>query len=154
MQFTNYFLASIISFSGLAIGVALVKIAPEEKKPLEKYFLWFRRALLMLIFVFIIFYYYKNLPYLASLILCFVFLLFFEFRLNSLRKSVLDYAAFSFVFFISSKNVSLFAIESSLILLYGVPAASYLYAKKSKNNYKILLYNALFLVIANLLFII
>ena len=154
MQFTNYFLASIISFLGLLIGIVLVKIAPEEQKPLKKYFLFCRKALLLLIFVFIIRYYYKSFPYLAALMLCCVLLLFFEFKLDLLRKSVLDYAAFGLVFFLSAKNQSLFTIESSLILLYGVPTASFLYARKSKNNYKIFLYNSLFVLISVLLFVV
>ena len=54
MEFINYFFASIISFLGLAAGILLIKIAPEEQKPLKKYFEICRKSILILIFLFAI----------------------------------------------------------------------------------------------------
>lgn len=153
MQFINYFLASLMSFSGLLIGFFLVKTAPEEQKPLRKYFAWTKRALLLLIFAFFIFYYHKNMVLFVVLSMLLAILLFFEFTFKDLlKKSVLDYSVFAFLFFFSSNNPSLFAIESSLILFYGMPASSLIYKRKSRANYRIFLYNSVFIAIANSLF--
>ena len=155
MQFINYFFASITSFSGLLIGLLLMKIAPEEQKPLEKYLVLFRKILLLTIFAFVSFYYFNDYTSLLALIGYFIFLLFIEFRMDDLRKkSIIIYTALGVLFFLSSKNTNLFTIESSLILLYGVPTASLMYNKKEKSYNKIILYNLGFILIANLLFFI
>ena len=152
MQFINYFFASIISFSGLIIGLMLVKIAPEEQKPLEKYLIIARRVILFIIFVFIMLYYLNNGFYILTLIVYFAFLLFMEYKANDmLKKSMFIYAVLGILFFLSSKNTNLFTIESSLILLYGLPAAS-LMCKRKENNNKIIFYNIVFIIIANILF--
>lgn len=152
MQYPNYFFSSLISFSGLAIGIMLVQIAPEEQKPLKKYFILLRKILLLIIFIFIIFYYFKGYLILLSLIGYFLFLLFVEFKINNpLKKSIITYIILGILFFLSSKNLNLFVIESSLILLYGLPTASLIYNKKE--YYKIIFYNLGFIILANLLFI-
>ncbi|MBS3105896.1 hypothetical protein J4234_06600, partial [Candidatus Woesearchaeota archaeon] len=155
MQFINFFFASITSFSGLLIGLMLVKIAPEEQKPLEKYFALARKAILLLIFIFIIFYYFNSWFYALALISYFLFLLFIEYKTNDmLKKSMLIYAVLGILFFLSSRNMNLFTIEASLILLYGLPAASLLYNKKEKNEYKQVFYNVGFVIVSNALFFI
>ena len=153
MQFINYFFASVISFFGLLMGILLVKIAPEEQKPLEKYFILLRKILLLIIFIFIMFYYSNAYLNLVVLIVYFLFLLFIEFKFNDLlKKSIIIYATLGVLFFLSLSNSNLFAIESSLILLYGIPTASLLYNRKEKNYYKLIFYNMGFIIIANLLF--
>lgn len=153
MQFINYFFASLASFSGLLIGMMLVKIAPEEQKPLGKYFVFARKILLSAIFAFLLFYFFTDRFYASTLIAYLVFLLFIEYKLKDLfKKTIITYALFGILFFLSLKNTNLFAIESSLMLLYGLPAASLLYSKKEKKNYELIFYNAGFLIIANLLF--
>lgn len=155
MQFITYFFASLISYLGLFIGFLLIKIAPEEQKPLEKYFLILRKALLLLMFVFAMLYYYSDLSYLSILILSFIFLLFIEYKAKGmLRKSMLAYFILGILFFLSSKNINLFTIISSLILLHGLPTASLMYKIKEKNFKEILLHNILFVIIANLLYFI
>ncbi len=153
MQFINYFFASVISFFGLLMGILLIKIAPEEQKPLEKYFILLRKILLLIIFIFIMFYYSNAYLNLVVLIVYFLFLLFIEFKFNDLlKKSIIIYATLGVLFFLSLSNSNLFAIESSLILLYGIPTASLLYNRKEKNYYKLIFYNMGFIIIANLLF--
>lgn len=155
MPFITYFFASLISYLGLFIGFLLVKIAREEQKPLEKYFLILRKALLLLIFVFAMLYYYSNLAYLSILILSFIFLLFIEYKAKSiLRKSMLAYFILGILFFLSSKNINLFTIVSSLILLHGLPTGSLLYDKRQKNLFEVFLRNVVFVIIANLLYFI
>lgn len=153
MQFVNYFFASVISFLGLLIGIMLVKIAPEEQKPLEKYFKLSRRVLLYAIFLFVMFYYFNNVFYISALIGYLLLLLLVEYKISNLmRKSMTIYSLLGILFFLGSKNANLLVIESSLILLYGLPAASMIYSKKGKNHYNVIFYNTGFLIIANLLF--
>ena len=155
MQFTNYFFASIICFLGLLAGLALVKIAPEEQKPLQRYFSFFKRAIFFLLFAFLIFYYFNNIFYVLTLTTYFIFLLFVDFKTKDLLKnSMVNYTAFGVLFFLSSSNKNLFAIDSSLIFLYGLPIASIIYDKKKKNHHQMFFYNMGFLAIANLLFFI
>lgn len=152
MQFINYFFASVISFLGLLIGIILVKIAPEEQKPLEKKFSLARKFFLLLIFIFLIFYYIHQVYYSVILVLLLMFLLIVEQKVkNLLKKSIFIYSALGVLFFLSSNNLNLFMIESSLILLYGISTASLLYRIREKNFIKIFFYNIIFIVIANLL---
>ena len=151
MQFLNYFLASVISYLGMLGGIILVKIAPEEQKPLRRYFEWLRKMILLLIFLFLIFYYSNNSIYIATLLIYFIFIVFIEYRLRSLsKKSIIIYTALGIIFYLSSKNTNLFAIESSLVFLYGMPTASIMFSKKEKNYAGIFLHNLGFLLVANL----
>jgi len=153
MQFINYFFASIASFLGLLIGILLVRIAPEEQKPLQKYFILTKKILLFLIFIFLIFFYFNDYFSLIVLSAYLLFLLFADYKMNDLlKKSIVTYTFFGILFFLSSKNPNLFTIESSLILLYGMPTASLIYNKKEKNHYKVIFYNMGFVIIANILF--
>lgn len=153
MQFANYFFASLASFSGLLIGMLLIKIAPEEQKPLEKYLVWARKIILLLVFVFSMFYFFNNYLNLLTLLGYFAFTLLLECKLKDLfKKTIVTYILLGILFFLSSKNMNLFVIESSIILLYGIPTASLLYRKKEP-NYKIITYNIGFLIISNLLFL-
>src|SRR3989344_2534601 len=109
MQFTNYFFYSVISFSGLLAGILLIRIAPEEQKPLERYMVLLKRFLLSLIFVFAAFYYFNSWFYILILAAYFAFLLFAEYKIRDLyRKVMLAYAVFGILFFLSSKNPNLF----------------------------------------------
>lgn len=155
MQFLNYFLASAISYLGLLAGIVLVKIAPEEQKPLRKYFEWLRKLTILLVFLFLVFYYSNSPAYITALLIYLVFIIFAEYRLSSLsRKYIITYTALGIIFYLSSKNPNLFAIESSLIFLHGMPAASLMFRKKEKNYAEIFLHNLGFLLVANLAYFI
>ena len=152
MQFINYFFASLISFSGLLTGLILITIAPEEQKPLQKYFIILRKILLLMIFIFLFFYYFNIEFYLLTLVAYFAFLLFAEYRMNDIfKKAIIDYISLGILFFLSSTNSNLFTIESSLIFLYGLPTASLICNRKNNNHNKIIFYNIGFIVIANML---
>jgi len=151
MQFINYLSASIISFLGLLAGIILIRIAPEEQKPLRRYFAASKKILLLLIFAFVAFYYSKNITYFLMLSAFFALSITIEYRIhNELKKSMIISAALGAIFFLSSANQNLFIIESSLIFIYGIPTASLIYTRKEKNHYKILLYNIAFLIVANI----
>lgn len=155
MQFLNYFFASLISYLGLLAGILLVRIAPEEQKPLRRYFEWLRKLIMLLIFLFPIFYYSNSPAYIFALLAYLIFIIFMEYKSsNLLRKSIIIYTALGIIFYLSSKNPNLFAIESSLIFLHGMPAASIIFSKKEKNYAAIFLNNLGFLIVANLAYFI
>ncbi|MEK6891608.1 MAG: hypothetical protein AABX25_00315 [Nanoarchaeota archaeon] len=155
MQFINYFFASAVSFLGLLIGIILISIAPEEQKPLSKYFDLIRKILLLVIFIFLMFYYFNNTLYLFILFVYLIFAAIIEYRIHDLlRKSMVTYILLGILFYLSKNNINLFVIESSLILLHGVMTASLLYDGKSKNYFRLLLFNIGFLIIANVLYLI
>jgi len=155
MQFINYFFASVVSFLGLLIGIILTRIAPEEQKPLSKYFGLARKILLLIIFVFLMFYYFNKTFYLLILFIYLIFAVIIEYRIRDLsRKSMITYILLGILFYLSKNNLNLFVIESSLILLHGVITASLLYDRKLKNHFRLLFYNMGFLIIANVLYFI
>ena len=155
MQLINYFFASVVSFLGLLIGIILIKIAPEEQKPLSKYFDLMRKILLLLIFIFLMFYYFNSVFYLLVLFIYLVFAAIIEYRIHDLlRKSMINYMLLGILFYLSKNNINLFVIESSLILLHGVMAASLLYDRKLRNHFRLLFHNLGFLVIAIVLYFI
>ncbi len=153
MQFINYFFASLISYSGLLIGMILARIAPEEQKPLEKYFKLLRKILLSAAFAFLMFYFVNDYSSLLISIAYLIFLFFIEYKMTDFqKKSLIIYQLLGIIFFLSAKNTNLFAIESSLILLYGLPAASLMHNEREKNHYRLIFYNSGFVIIATLLF--
>lgn len=152
MEFINYFFASIISSLGLLIGFVLINIAPEEQKPLEKYFVLLRKILLLIVFAFLVFYYFNDWIYFVVLILIIIFLLLIEYKTKDLlKRETITYSILGILFYLSSKNTNLFVIESSLILLYGLPTASLC---SKKDRHKIIFCSIGFVIISNLLFLI
>ena len=153
MQFLNYFFASIISYMGLLIGIMLIKIAPEEQNPLRKYFEFTKNLIMILIFLFLIFYYSTNSVYIIALLIYFIFIVFIEYNLSkSQKKYIIVYTALGIIFYLSSRNLNLFVMDSSLILLYGIPSASLMFNQKEKNYAEIFLHNIGFLLVANIAF--
>jgi hypothetical protein len=153
MQFINYFFASIISFLGLLIGIALIKIAPEEQIPMKRWFRTSKKIIVTLIFSLLIFYFYNKIFYILVILAYLAFVLAIEAKIdNDFKKSMVIYTTFGILFFVSQENANLFVMESSLIMLFGLPTASLLYDKKEKNYFKVMLNNLGFLIIANLLY--
>ncbi len=153
MQFINYFFASVITFCGLIVGILLVIIAPEEQKPMQNYLIFARRIILFIIFPFLIFYYFSKIFYLVVLVLYFIFMIITEYKANDmLKKSIVHSSALGVMFFLSSNNPNLFAIESALIMMYWLPTASLIYNRKEKNHYRMVFYNIGFIIIASILF--
>ena len=152
MLFVNYFLASLISFSGLFIGLFLMRIAPEEKKQLEKYLLWLRLAAVFLVFAFMLFYYYDKKFNMLVLLGYLLFLILLEyFTKDIFRKSVVGYAVMGIIFYLGSFNQNLIFIVSFLILVYGIATASLLHRRN--DNARIVIFYSSFLILANALFL-
>ena len=118
----DYFLASIISYLGLLLGVILIKLAPEEQKPGKKYFILLKKISFFLIIVSFLFFYKVNII-LTTILLVFVIVLMLNNKLN-LTKSALVYFFLGIIFYLSSKITDLFVMESVFIFLYGISAAS------------------------------
>jgi len=146
MQITylNYFLASIIAYLGLLVGLILTKLAPEEQKPGKKYFILFKKILFFLILASFLFF-YKIDFILSAILLIFIIILMLNKKTN-LSKSHLIYFIFGLIFYFSyfSKMLDLFIVESILTFLYGVPTASLIL--KKKNYYDVFVKNLWFFV--------
>ena len=162
MQIINYFLASIISYLGIALGIILIYIAPEEQKQGKKYFSFLKYIFFVFIILFLSFYYYKNI---FIVLLIIVFLIIFIFlnkkfkisklkKLNDINKSLIIYFILAIIFYLSYININLFIIESSLIFLYGIVNTSLIFSMKRKNYMEILLKHVLFVIITLTLFLI
>lgn len=122
--YLNYFLASIISYLGLLLGVILIRLAPEEQKPGKKYFILLKKLLFFLILAFLLFF-YKIHAILSLALLATVLILMLNKKIN-LNKSSMVYFLLGIVFYLSyfSGILDLFVVESSLIFIYGIPSAS------------------------------
>ena len=152
ITFISYFLASIIAYLGLLLGVILIKLAPEEQKPGKKYFILLKKILFFIIIISILFFYKLNIV-LITILIIFVLILILNKKIN-LENSIRVYFFLGIVFYLSSKIFNLFVIESALIFLFGIPTSSLIIKLKKKNYYEIFVKNLWFFVPAILLYFI
>lgn len=138
MQLLNYSLISVISFSGLLVGMILAFTAKEELEPGKKYFMLLQKIILLLIFVFLLNFFNVNLYLRIISYILFIFLMAFNI------KSQRIYPALGVVFFLSSKDINLFITNSILIFFYGFPTGS-LFAKKLIKKKKLVVLKNIFL---------
>ena len=141
------FLAPIIAFLGFPFGLFLSFVSPEEMKPGKKYFKLFQNLLLIFILFFVFDYY--TIPLIISIILTVTAFLVVFYWQNK-HKSLILYLILAVLLYLSSNNPSLFALESSLIFMYGLPAGSLLQSKK-KDALKIVAKHSIFIVLVILL---
>ena len=154
MLFINYFIASLISFFGLILGIILIKIAPEEQKPGKKYFILLQNLFFILSVILLLYFLKIDM---GIIFLTAILLTYFISRIkikDYFRKSEFLYFLLAIIFFLSSKNTSLFLTESVIIFLFGMPTGSLLFNRKKKNYFKVGLRSIIFLVVALLLFFI
>ena len=150
ITFVSYFLASIIAYLGLLLGIILIKLSPEEQKPGKKYFIILKKILFIIILISLLFFYKLNIIFITVLIL-FSLILILNKKLN-LEKAALVYLLLWIVFYLSSKILNLFILESVLIFLYGIPVSSLIL--KKKNYIEIFVKNLWFFVPVVLLYFI
>ena len=150
ISYLNYFLASILIYLGLLLGIILIKLAPEEQKPGKKYFVLLKKTLFFFILASLLFFYKVNIA--LSLILLISLIVLILHKKINLDKSALVYLFLGVAFYLSSKIFNLFVIESVLIFLYGIPTASL--TLKKTNYYDIFVKNLWFFVPAILLYLI
>ena len=152
MNILNYSLVAIISYLGLFIGFFLALIAKEEIKPGKKYFILIKKIMLLLIFVFLI----VNTKLNYQIIL--LFLVFAILQIYRTKKEFNElpytYIILAIIFYMASKNTTLFVIESSLIFIYGLPTGSLLTKKSKKETIINIIKNITFVIIAIGLFLI
>ncbi len=108
-----YFIVSLIVFLGLFCGAALAYIAPEELSDGKKYLKLFLHALLILV-----------------VILSFMYLIFWKALLLVLLLALYVVLkriplASPFILFVSSKDVILFFLFSTLLFLVNVPIGTF-----------------------------
>jgi len=138
MQLSNYSLISLISFSGLLIGMLLAFTAKEELEPGKKYFLLLQKLTLLLVLIFLLNFFNINLYLRITTYILFILLM----AINI--KSQIIYPALAVVFFLSLKDINLFITNSILIFLYGFPTGS-LFAKKLIKKRKLFVLKNIFL---------
>ena len=123
IPFFNYFLASAVSYLGLACGAALAFIAPEELSHGRYYLLWLKRAMFVAIFVAFIYYSpTKNL--LFSVLLLVLSALFIRYS-----DGHVFYIILGLLFYLSSSGSRFFLTIASMIFLFGLPTGT-LFADK------------------------
>ncbi|HLD88613.1 MAG TPA: hypothetical protein VI894_00250 [Candidatus Nanoarchaeia archaeon] len=141
INFLNYFLAVVLSFSGLILGYAVSLVAKEELKDGKKYFFLLQNVLLALILFNVMGFF--GIGMISSVLISLaVFAVLFFFR--NFWRNILFYAIFGVVFFIASRkseNISSFIAVSALIFIYGFPTAALLkgFDGKIKGKTKILM---------------
>ena len=138
MQLLNYSLISLISFSGLLIGIILAFAAKEELENGKKYFLLLQKLTLLLILIFLLNFLDISIYFRIIIYILFIFLM----TINI--KSQAIYPALAVIFFLSSKNLELFIMNSILIFFYGFPTGS-LFAKKLIKKRKLFIFKKIIL---------
>ena len=144
ITFLSYFLASLIAYLGLLVGLILIKMAPEEQKPGKRYFILLKKILFFILFIPILYFYGINIIFSLAL-LSFVAALMLGNKLK-LDKSYLVYFLLGIFFYLGSRFIELFVVEAVLILLYGIPNASLMLSLKKNNYNEIFINNLLFFV--------
>lgn len=152
MNLLNYSLATIIAYLGLFIGFLLAIIAKEEIKPGKKYFIFLQKIILLLIFISLLI--FIDLNYLLVLLISAFIVIYLSKTKKEFNKLPYIYILLSIIFYLSSKKLNLFIIESSLIFLYGLPTGSLLTKKSKKETIINILTNIPFILIAIILFLI
>ena len=140
-------LVPIIIFLGFPLGLFLSFVSPEEMKSGKKYFKLLQNILLVLILFFVFDYYLLPLA-ISIFITVVVFLVLFYWQ--NKYKSIIIYMLLAVFIYLSSKHPSLFALESSLVFMYGLPAGSLIKCRK-KESINIIAKHAIFIVLTILL---
>ncbi|MFC1769391.1 hypothetical protein ACFLZX_06545 [Nanoarchaeota archaeon] len=143
---TNYFLALLVSYLGLVVGIILAVVSPEERAPLRKYFKMFRLLILWTIFLASFLFSFNNFYFIIVLAIFAIYLFVGKF-VDKVTFSILG-----ILFYISSYDINSMAVMSSLIFVYGVIVGSYHSARnRGLRNLKILGLNIGYVLIGAIL---
>jgi len=154
MNILNYSLTALVLYIGLFMGFILVLMAKEEIKPGKKYFLFLQKAILSLIFILLVVFLGLNYIVILLLLACIIIYITKNYLKKEFNDVIYTYILLSVIFYLSSKNLNLFIIESSLIFLYGLPTGTLLTTKDKKQTAMNILKNIPFILIAIILFLI
>jgi hypothetical protein len=149
MNILNYSLTAVVVYLGLLVGFILAMMAKEEMKDGRRYFVFLQKLILLLVFVFLLVFIRLN-YILVLLILVFIVV----YLLKRKNELVYIYMILGVIFYLSSKTLNLFVIESSLIFLYGIPTGSLLTKRDKKESLIGILKNVGFVVVAVVLFLV
>jgi len=148
MNFLNYSLTALVTFLGLIIGMIIIKLASEEQKPGLKYFNLAKKITLFLTIVLLLYFFKPNFT-IILIIIAYLALHYIKTKHN-INESYYAYPLLGVIFKLTSSNPEIFAIEATLIFLYGIINGAFLL---KKNNYlEITLKHISFLVISLILF--
>lgn len=152
MEILNYILATLITFSGLFVGLILAIIAKEELKPGKPYLILLQNLVFSLIIFFLLF--FNNLAIWLAILMA---LLTFIFLLKSKINPIATYLFLALIFNAALRSLlKVFVLEAALIFIYGIPTGSLLTYKlknkKLKTIKNILIKYGIFILIAILLF--
>jgi len=119
METINIILTALASLLGLPVGLVLARVAKEELKQGEYYFIWMQNIILI-ITVNIFFYSFNlNIPtFILILILTSVLII------KTKPRAIIGYIIFAILFYLRLDNSNLIITISSLAFLYGLPTAS------------------------------
>ena len=152
VTFLSYFLASLIAYLGLLVGIILIRMAHEEQKPGKRYFILLKKILFFAILALPLCYFKINII-ISLVLLSFVVALMLGNRLK-LDKSYIIYFLLGIFFYLGSRFIDLFAMEAVLIFLYGIPNASLMFSLKNKDYNELFIKNLPFFVPIAILYII
>ncbi len=145
---------TIIAFLGLAAGILLTFIAPEEIKPLKRYFQFSYRIILLLIVLALA--YYKDLNLIQVVIILLILAAFTT--IDSLKR--LLFSLTPIIIYISKDNPAALVTTTLLVFILGTITSTF-YAEIKNNKlinkrrfiFKIFYYNITFFVITAILII-
>lgn len=155
MEILIYFSVLLTVFLGLLVGTIISFMAKEELKDGNKYFFVCKNLLLSFILVILLYNFVKINIYLSSLF----FIVIFTFLTYIKVREFITYNLLAIVFYLSSMDIALFKIQSSLIFIYGIFSAGMFLEKNIKLNKlqltkKIFVSYVWFLIIGAILFFI
>jgi len=152
MNLLNYSLIALVSYLGLFVGLILAIIAKEELKSGKKYFLFLQKLLLLLIFIFLLI--FIGLNYISVLLIFMFIMISLLKRKKEFNELPYTYIILAVVFYLSSKKLNPYIIESSLIFLYGIPTGTLLTEKSKKKSIINILKNVGFILITIILYLV
>ena len=152
MNLLNYSLIALVSYQGLFVGLILAIIAKEELKSGKKYFLFLQKLLLLLIFIFLLI--FIGLNYISVLLIFMFIMISLLKRKKEFNELPYTYIILAVVFYLSSKKLNPYIIESSLIFLYGIPTGTLLTEKSKKKSIINILKNVGFILITIILYLV
>ncbi len=119
METINIILTILVSVSGIPLGFLLAKIAKEELKKGERYFIWMQNIILILA---VNLFFCSLKLRIAVLILIFILTSFLIIKTKP--RAVIGYIIFAVLFYLDIKSIEITLALSSLAFLYGFPTAS------------------------------
>jgi hypothetical protein len=122
-----YTLAAVASYLGLVAGIIVGWLAEEELAPGRRYITLIQNAILSGVLFSLIYFAFSTLAVaIVSAVILFVIM-------SVLKKKVKSYAVYAVlgaVFYFSAVHETMFALNASLIFIYGIPSGSLVFKRK------------------------